>query len=230
MRQFRFLRRVLGPVGGAAGLGAVASTPAAAPHPGPQIHPGSREALQAFLASEGKSVLSFVGYSDAGYEDPSAMLAMADHVLSAHDPAHTLVNIGATASGIGAVYGLARRRGFTTMGVVSSRARDEAVPWSPDVQHVFVVPDRHWGGRLPDGRGLTPTSECLVGCSTWMVGLGGGDAARDELLAARACGVDVRFVPADQHHATAQARARGRGEAEPEDFRGSAHRAMMPPP
>jgi len=202
----------------------------AAPHGQPQFHPGTADELRAFLAREGKSVLSFVGYSDAGYEDQPAMLAAADQVLSAHDPARTVVNIGATASGIGAVYALARQRGFTTMGVVSSLARDEAVPLSPDVQHVFVVPDSHWGGCLPGTQALTPTSSLLVGCSAWMVGLGGGDAARDELLAARARGIDVRFVPAEQHHATARDRARRRGQPEPSDFLGSAHRAMMPPP
>lgn len=35
-----------------------------------------------------------------------------------------LINSGATAEGIGQVYELAKRRGFTTIGIVSSLARD----------------------------------------------------------------------------------------------------------
>ncbi len=54
---------------------------------------------------------------------PAALLASAAAVLAEHAPAHTWVNIGATAPGIGALYPLARQMGFGTLGIVSSLAR-----------------------------------------------------------------------------------------------------------
>jgi hypothetical protein len=47
--------------------------------------------------------------------------------IDRHDPDRTLVSIGATAEGIGAVYALARSRGFSTLGIVSSLAREKAL-------------------------------------------------------------------------------------------------------
>lgn len=185
--------------------------------------------IQAFVQRQGKRVLSFAGYSGAGYEDPGAMLAQAAAVLDAHDPARTLVNIGATVEGIGAVYALARQRGFTTMGIVSTRARDERVPLSPWVQQVFVVADESWGGRLPgpDDR-LSPTSAAIVAISDELVLIGGGAVARDEALAARRAGKPVCFLPADMAHAPALEQARRRGRPAP-DLRGEAHAALAGP-
>lgn len=167
------------------------------------------------LDSPAPRVLSFLGYSAAGYEDAAAMQRVADQVLAEHDPRQTVVNIGATPDGIGAVYALARRRGFRTIGIVSSRALDEAVAWSPDVERIFVVDDARWGGLDGAGR-LSPTSAALVALSDTMVAIGGNGIARDELLAGRAAGKRVRFVPADADRALALARARSKGLPAPE--------------
>jgi hypothetical protein len=94
----------------------------------------------------GKSVLIFGGYSASGYEDPQVMLVRAGRKLAARRPADTLVNIGATAVGIGAAYDVAKRLGFKTMGIVSSLAREETAELSRCVDLVFYVPDRSWGG------------------------------------------------------------------------------------
>ena len=59
--------------------------------------------LEAFFESANKHVLTFIGYSGAEYEDHEAMLAIARRVLDEFDPAETIVNIGATPAGIGAV-------------------------------------------------------------------------------------------------------------------------------
>lgn len=184
-------------------------------------------ALRAWVQQQGRQVLSFVGYSGAGYEDPEAMLAIARRVLDGVDPARTVVAAGATAEGIGAVYALARRRGFVTLGIVSSLARDEAVPLSHCVDRVFYIPDTTWGGRLPEG-GLAPTSAALVGVSDSLVGIGGGEIARDELLAARAAGKAVSFFQADMRHQAARDKAAARGQPAPQDFRGAAHPALLP--
>jgi len=183
--------------------------------------------IQAFVRDSGRSVLTFVGYSGAGYEDAAAMLQQAEVILAAEAPEATLINIGATAEGIGAVYQLAKRRGFSTLGIVSTLARDERVALSPCVDHVFYVPDGSWGGRLADTGVLSPTSAAIVAVSRAMVGIGGGDIARDEMLAARALGKPVRFFAADLNHAQARARARAGGMAEPLDFRGSAEPAIL---
>jgi hypothetical protein len=188
--------------------------------------------IQAHVQGRARQVLTFVGYSGAGYEDEAAMLALAGRILDGQDPARVLVNIGATAEGIGAVYTLARQRGFGTMGIVSSLARDAQVPLSPCVDQVFFVPDSSWGGLQPAAGGqpaqLSPTSQAMVAVSDRLVGIGGGEVGRDELLAARQLGKPVLFHPADMHHGTAIDKARRKGEPAPTDFRGAAHAAWLP--
>lgn len=189
--------------------------------------PVTREAtsneIRAFVRAKGMEVLTFVGYSGAGYEDPAAMLAAAEKALARHDPARTMVNIGGTAAGIGEVYALAKARGFATLGIVSTLARDGGEPLSPCVDQVFFVRDATWGGRLPRSTKLAPTSAAVVANSREFVAIGGGDIARDELRAARAAGKAVMFVPANMNHQTARDKARAKGLPEPADFRGAAH-------
>ena len=76
----------------------------------------------AFIKSLGKTLLTFYGYSGLEYEDKRRMLLIARQVLSDYSPRDTLVNIGATSVGIGAIYPLAKKLGFTTAGIVSTRA------------------------------------------------------------------------------------------------------------
>ena len=184
------------------------------------------EQIGQFIGQRRARVLMFQGYSGAEYEDPAAMLALARQVLAAHDPKTTLVSAGATAAGIGAVYALAREAGFTTIGIVSTLARDQGVPLSDCVQQVFYVRDATWGGRLPHSQQLSPTSAAIVAHSDEMVGIGGGEIARDEMLAARRAGKPVQFHPADMNHALARDKAAKKGEAPPTDFRGAAHEAL----
>ena len=186
----------------------------------------SAKEISEFVRISGMTVLSFVGYSGAGYEDEAAMLAQADRVLARHDPARTMINIGATSQGIGAVYELARRRGYFTLGIVSSLARDAGASLSPCVDAVFFVRDTVWGGRLPGLPMLSPTSAAMVANSQVVVGIGGGEIARDELLAARAAARSVSFIPADMNHRIARDKARAQGRPEPVDFSGAAHAAV----
>lgn len=198
----------------------------------PVQHNADSAAVVAFVQAQRRQVLSFAGYSGAGYEDQAAMLALASRTLDALDPAQVLVNIGATAEGIGAVYALAKQRGFTTLGIVSTQARTQQVALSPCVDHVFFIADASWGGLLPAAAGmpavLSPTSQAMVEVSSCLVAIGGGEIARDELLAARALGKPVVFHPADMQHGPALAKAARRGEAAPTDFRGAAHLALHP--
>jgi hypothetical protein len=177
-----------------------------------------------FFGSKGWHVLTFVGYSGAGYEDADAVLKEADRVLGQHDVDKTIVNIGATADGIGAVYERAKARGFKTAGIVSSQARDQKVPLATCVDYVFYVTDSTWGGYDREQRKLSPTSEAMVTASHEVIAIGGGDVARDELLEARRRGKKITFIAADMNHAVA--RKKVPQAPEPRDFRGSVDEAM----
>jgi hypothetical protein len=179
-----------------------------------------------FFQNTGKAVLTFVGYSGAGYEDEAAMLASAEGVLREFDAGSTIVNIGATPDGIGAIYELAKRKGFVTTGIVSVQAMKSNVALSPHVEQVFYVEDATWGGYLEGTNRLSPTSQAMVDNSRIVVGIGGGDVARDELLEARRSGKEVRFVPADMNHEKDRENAQRRGTPLPTDFRGAAHLAF----
>jgi len=182
--------------------------------------------VRAFVKSRKANVLTFAGYSGAEYEDSASMLEHASRVLDRQNPARTVINIGATAEGIGKVYELAKRKGFTTIGIVSTLARDEKVPLSPCVDYVFFIKDSAWGGLLAGSARLSPTSAAIVANSSSFVAIGGGDIARDEMLAARRAGKPITFIPADMNHQIAREKASKRGLAEPQDFRGAAHAAL----
>ena len=179
--------------------------------------------IQAFIHSKRMTVLTFAGYSGAQYQDPGAMMDNASSILDGLNPARTLINIGATAEGIGAVYEAAKQKGFTTLGIVSTLARDERVELSKCVDYVFYVKDSTWGGQIPGAKHLSPTSAAIVEISALFVAIGGGDVARDEMLAAQRAGKPVTFIPADMNHKIAREQAQKRGQPEPTDFRGSAH-------
>ncbi|MEB3318306.1 MAG: hypothetical protein VKO39_09245 [Cyanobacteriota bacterium] len=222
-----FLLSIAGGVASLAGLAAVPASAVACA--GPQVVLDATTAtIQAFVRAKGMEVLTFVGYSGAGYESPVELASQAASILDGKDPSRTLINSGATAEGIGAVYGLAKRKGFTTIGIVSSQARAQRVAFSPCADHVFVVNDATWGGRLPGQRELSPTSAAIVENSTAVVAIGGGEVARDEVLAAQQAGKLVVFIPADMNHAKAQRNARQAGKPAPRDFRGAVHQALMP--
>lgn len=191
-----------------------------------EMREASLASIEDFVRGQHRTVLTVSGYSGAGYEDADAMLAGASRILDGQDPARTAINIGATAVGIGVVYELAKRKGFTTLGIVSTLARDEQVELSSCVDHVFYVHDDAWGGRIPGSDRLSATSAAIVAISSSFVAIGGGDIARDEMLAARRAGKPVTFIPADMNHEIAREKARKKGEAEPTDFRGSAHAAL----
>ena len=195
----------------------------------PQIvEEASPERVVDYFRGLNRKVVSFAGYSGAGYEDAAAMLAQAGRRLDALDPQNTVINAGATAEGIGAVYELARQRGFLTSGIVSTQAGEHAVALSPCVDLVFYVRDETWGGLLAGTDRLSPTSEAMVGASDVFVAIGGGEVTRDELFAARERGKAVEFVPADMDHALALEKAASKGLPTPTDVRGAVHAAWLP--
>jgi hypothetical protein len=167
-----------------------------------------------------RRVVTFVGFSGAGYEDADALARIVAHTLSSYDPRSVTICIGATTEGIGAAYPIARQRGFRTLGIVSSRAQEDGVTLSSDVDIIYVIPDTSWGGNLPDGR-LSPVSAAMVEAADEIIAIGGGDIARDEAAGAIAAGKPVRYIAADMNHAAAIEHARRAHQPEPRDFRGT---------
>jgi hypothetical protein len=186
------------------------------------IREATSEEIRAFFKGKNMQVLTFLGYSGAEYENKAAMLEQATQILDQFDPRKTIVSIGATPEGIGAVYEIAKRKGFLTAGIVSTQAQENKVKLSPCVDMVFFVRDATWGGFIPRTERLSPTSTAIVENSDVIVAIGGGEVTRDELMAAKRSGKEFRFMPADMHHQLARDRALKRGQAAPTDFRGAA--------
>lgn len=182
--------------------------------------------IKTFFVNKNKVVITFVGYSGAEYEDKQAMLEKAGRILDEYDASQTIVNIGATPEGIGAIYELAKEKGFMTTGIVSTQAKKYDAKLSTCVDYVFYVEDATWGGFIDESDRLSSTSTAMVENSTVVVGIGGGEVARDELLAADRLGKDVIFLPADMNHQKAREKAKGKGLPEPSDFGGAADQVL----
>jgi hypothetical protein len=105
----------------------------------------SPDEICAFFVKTKMMVLTLLGYSRAGYEDMAAMLDQVDCLLDQTESSSTIVNIGATLVGIGAAYQIAKQKGFTTSGIVSTRAQKSRATLSPCVDMVFLVRDDAWG-------------------------------------------------------------------------------------
>ena len=177
---------------------------------------------QTFFSVQGKTVLTFLGFSTA-YENENTMLQTVRIILSGYSPETTLVNIGATKGGIGVAYPLAKSLGFTTSGIVSTRALKDVEQISSAVDFICFIEDNQWGGKLPDSDALSPTSEAMVSCSDVMIGIGGGEITRDEMLAGKERGKPVYFYPAEVSHQWAIQRAKRKGLPLPDSFWGEAH-------
>ena len=76
-------------------------------------------------------------------------------------------------------------------GIVSVQAKQCNVALSPYVDYVFYVEDATWGGFLKGTERLSPTSEAMVENRNIVIGIGGGEVSRDELVAARRSGKKV---------------------------------------
>jgi len=176
----------------------------------------------AFFKSLGKTTLTFYGYSGLGYEDEAGMLSIAQDVLSGYDSETTLVNIGVTKVGCGAIYPLAKSLGFETAGIVSTEALTYQGGISDAVDHICFIKDKQWGGKLPNSDELSPTSNAMVACSDILVGIGGGGISEVEMLAGKAQGKPIQYFPAEMNHETAIRHAKRMGLPPPESFWGSA--------
>jgi hypothetical protein len=175
-----------------------------------------------FFSAQGKTVLTLLGFSGS-YESESALLQTVREILLGYSPETTIVNIGATAGGIGAAYPVAKSLGFPTAGIVSTKALEDGAPISEAVDYVCFIADEQWGGKLPNSDELSPTSKAMVACSDVMIGIGGGEISRDEMMGAKEQGKPVHFYPTELNHAEAIQRAKEAGLPYPKTFWGEAH-------
>jgi hypothetical protein len=191
------------------------------------VRPPNAEAAITRIRKAGRSVVTFVGFSGTGYEDAPAVERVIANLLDDLSPTSVLICAGATPEGIGAVYPLAKKRGFTTIGIVSAIAENEGAHFSQDVDTVLVIADDTWGGLNADGK-LSQTSCAIVGAADEIIAIGGGEIARDEIAAAMAMGKKVRYIAADMNHAAAIRKAKEMHQPEPDDFRGPVHAYFNP--
>ena len=66
----------------------------------------------------------------------------------------------------------------------------------------------------------------MVENSDVLIGIGGGEVGRDELVAAERSGKEVRFIAADMNHQKAREKARKKELPEPTNFGGAAGEAF----
>ena len=177
----------------------------------------------AFIRSRQKTVLTFFGYSGMGYEYEKAMLNIARMILSEYFTQTTIVNIGATSVGIGAIYPLAKSLGFETTGIVTARTLKEPNDISEAVDHVCFMQDEQFGGSLPNSNELSPTSKAMVECSDELIAIGGNDISLQELLAGQAMGKSIQYFPAEMKHEWAILHAKKKGLPIPASFLGTVH-------
>lgn len=143
-----------------------------------------------------------------------------------HDPSKTIVNIGGTSDGVGALYRLAKEMGFETTGIVSVRAKKYG-GLSKYVDQVYYIKDKLWGGFIEGTNKLSPTSKAMIDSSDLVVGIGGGEIGGDELLSGKKQGKDVIYFPAEMDHEKAIEKAKKAGRPVPKDFSGASHKRMM---
>ena len=128
-----------------------------------------------YFKTDGKKVVTFEGYSGSGYEHPDQVLEVARKILSSFDPNKTVINIGGTPEGIGAVYELAKSMGFETTEIESTQGKGAAT--SSYVSRIFYIADSMWGGVDPKTHHLSATSESIISASDEIYAMGGGPVA-----------------------------------------------------
>ncbi|RYV02773.1 hypothetical protein SOPP22_07705 [Shewanella sp. OPT22] len=139
------------------------------------------------------NVVTFIGFSGKGYKDEFRLFKIGRRELKNFSPSDTIINIGATADGIGALYSLAKDKGFKTMGIVSSQAESaEGVNLSKCVDYVFYIKDSSWGGIDPKTNTLFPTSQAMIDNSDHIIQIGGGLIGQQEVQAAREIEIPVK--------------------------------------
>jgi hypothetical protein len=191
-----------------------------------QVREATLADILAFIQEKEMSVVTVSGYTTEGYENQQDLLENARKLLKLQDPTKVIINIRGADAGIGAMYAIAKEKGFITMGICSTLSRSEKASYSKCADYIFLVKDSQLGGKMPGTGKLSPTSEAIVQCSSMYVAFGGGEITRDELMTiVTERRTRILFVPAEMNHQIARENAKKMGLPEPADFRGPAFEA-----
>ena len=181
------------------------------------------------LSDTQRSVVTFGGFGELGYEDEDDVLHTCACELDRFDPVDTIINTATLLTtgfrmGIAMIYALAKERGFTTSGVHPSIALEDPSRHTvaPGVDHVFFVRDDTWGGCDVDGR-PSNTLRVLLEVSSEFIALGGGHHTAQELRAFLMAGKRVRFHKVSMHKQTTERWSNASG-VRFDDHWGSAYR------
>lgn len=187
------------------------------------------DAVVSAVRALGKTVVTFGGFGELGYDDEAQVLQRCHVELDRHDPARTLVATGTLVTegfrtGIAMVYALAKARGFDTVGIHPSVAlhhpKRHAI--APGVDRIYFVDDGTWGGADENGA-PSNTLQVLLALSDEFIVFGGGHHTAHELLAFLQAGKPVRFHDAPMHRHTTDRWCRDSG-VHIGDYRGAASR------
>jgi len=166
----------------------------------------SANTIKTAFSHLGKHVITFAGFGELGYEDPTIVECVATEVLKPHDPASILVNTGTLLregglNGIADIYPIADRLGIETTGVHPSVALDyqDTHKVSPHCRRAWFVSDNTWGG-FDDKGNLSPILRTTLEITDELVVIGGGKHAADELEAFIRSGKPVRYFSAKMNH------------------------------
>jgi hypothetical protein len=151
-----------------------------------------------------KRIITLFGFSYLGYENPNAVMADIANLLQGFDPETDAINIGATQEGIGRAYEIAKKLGFTTLGIVSTLALSYSGRFSDAVDRIYIVNDERWGGYDPRTGELAGTTRAFLEVSDEIHAFGGGDNTTVALEEARKRGTVVTYTPAEMNHAIAE--------------------------
>ena len=167
----------------------------------PRPTPGDE--IRRFLRSRTKHVVSFAGFGELGYEDPTVLARVAREVLDPWRPQDVLVNSGTLRrvggeDGVAQIFPLAKARGIETSGIHPSVALEfaDTHPVSPHADHVFFVDDPTWGGFMDRHGKPSPTLEVILDVSDELVVIGGGKEPSGNKYSMSPCSSRVnRVIP-----------------------------------
>ena len=136
--------------------------------------------------TEGKRVVVLAGFSGLGYKDIDALRQRItwtlDSEIAAHGAENLLIVVGATDTGIGVAYELAKHKGLTTAGIVSEWAGENGT--SAHCDHVVLVPDPERNGKVLAGDGRSYMVSVAQNNGVYYA-FGGGEVTLSELREAR---------------------------------------------
>ncbi|WP_163833611.1 hypothetical protein [Spartinivicinus ruber] len=153
-----------------------------------------------------KRVIVFSGYSGLGYADATVyaefnepyldlentLSEILDKEIERYGKDNIVVVAGATEEGIGTVYGVAKSKNLTTLGIVSEEAEKYNVPIAEDCDNHVYVPDPSGTWKVLDPNGESYMVNVAKGNASYkgkFYSLGGGDVTVTELQEAKSLGI-----------------------------------------